>query len=182
MAHSPQGTRQEITTRSSGRTFETDRPTRSTTPAPSWPSRIGNAMPQPFVCFTWRSVWQTPLATSRTSTSSAPTSSKPIGSTATSSPAATSMAPRSLTRRADAGDSSAEVLPCGLLVKIEHELQRFLVDALVATVEHRHELAERDVRAVDAVAERRDALAAEEPRVRRADRERRHDLRALQDL
>ena len=44
-------------------------PTSSTTPAPSWPSRIGNAMPQPPVSTTCRSVWQTPQASTRTCTS-----------------------------------------------------------------------------------------------------------------
>src|SRR5438093_11777128 len=99
IAHAPQGTRHEMTTRSSGRTEVTARPTCSTTPAPSCPRRIGKAMLQPFVILTWRSVWQTPLAARRTRISSSPRSSKAIGSTATLSPAAFSIAPRSLTAR-----------------------------------------------------------------------------------
>src|SRR5258706_7109425 len=56
-------------------------------------------MPQPPVIWTWRSVWQTPLAVRRTRISSSRRSSKAIGSTATLSPAAFSIAPRSLTAR-----------------------------------------------------------------------------------
>ena len=47
----------------------TPAPTCSTTPAPSWPSTAGRRVAQP-VRTTCRSVWQTPLASMRTSTSS----------------------------------------------------------------------------------------------------------------
>ena len=63
-AASPHGARQAITTRSPGATIVTSGPTSSTTPAPSWPSRIGNGIPQPPVSTTCRSEWQTPHASS----------------------------------------------------------------------------------------------------------------------
>src|SRR5258708_36676788 len=83
---------------------------------------------------------------------------------------------RSSARQASRIASLAEVLPRGLLVEIEHELQRLQVDLLVPAVEHVLEVAERDLRAVDAVAVRGHALAAKEPGVRGADAQHRHDL------
>src|SRR5688572_17754642 len=54
-------------------------PTRSTTPAPSWPSRNGKPSHVPIL--TCRSVWQTPEARMRTSTSPGPGSSTVMRST-----------------------------------------------------------------------------------------------------
>src|SRR6185312_16863861 len=59
-----------ITTWSPTSTLVTDDPTASTTPAPSWPSTTGWGVGTPWSRITM-SVWQTPVATTRTSTSSA---------------------------------------------------------------------------------------------------------------
>jgi hypothetical protein len=50
----------------------TPSPTRSTIPAPSCPSRNGNASVPKTPFFAERSVWQTPLARMRTSASPGP--------------------------------------------------------------------------------------------------------------
>ena len=50
------GARHAMTTRSPGFTIVTSPPTASTTPAPSWPRRIGKGIPQPPVSTTCRSV------------------------------------------------------------------------------------------------------------------------------
>ena len=82
------------TTRSPGATIVTLGPTSSTMPAPSWPSRIGNRMPQPPVSTTCRSEWQTPHASTRTCTSFAPGASSVISSTPGARPARRRRAPR----------------------------------------------------------------------------------------
>ena len=79
--HSPHGARHATTTRSPGATDVTSLPTSSTTPAPSWPSRIGNREPQPLVSTMWRSEWQSPQAWTRTSTSRGPGGSTVSSST-----------------------------------------------------------------------------------------------------
>ena len=69
--HSPHSGAKRVTTWSPGATSETPGPTLSTTPAPSWPSTqsvypVGSAPDAEY-----RSVWQTPQASSRTSASPA---------------------------------------------------------------------------------------------------------------
>ena len=69
--HRPHGTAQRARRGRRERGVSTPSPTASTNPAPSWPSSIGNGAPQfPFAMAQSRE-WQTPLATSRTSTSPA---------------------------------------------------------------------------------------------------------------
>src|SRR6187402_2446278 len=67
--HSPHSGAKSVMTWSPGATSVTPSPTRSTTPAPSWPRTHGayplGSAPEAV----YRSVWQTPHATSRTSTS-----------------------------------------------------------------------------------------------------------------
>src|SRR5690348_1791100 len=67
-----------MATRSPGATVVTPAPTRSTTPAPSWPSTAGSG-----TGYHWsrmiRSVWQMPAAATRTSTSPARGSSSSSG-------------------------------------------------------------------------------------------------------
>ena len=95
--HSPHGDRQPRTTRSPTRSA-TPSPTASTTPAPSCPSNTGSGCPNP-VSSTCRSVWQTPVASSRTSTSPGPGSSI-SSSTSSSRPSSGTTTPRSNSRRA----------------------------------------------------------------------------------
>ena len=61
-------------------TESTPSPTDSTTPAPSWPSTVGNGFAVAPVT-TFQSLWQTPLAASRTSTSPGPGASSSTSST-----------------------------------------------------------------------------------------------------
>jgi len=90
----PHGTAHVSTTRSPGRADVTPAPTASTTPAPSWPSSIGQGAPQ-FPCsIAQTSLWQTPLAAIRTSTSPGPGSSMRIGSTRMGAPARSTTAPK----------------------------------------------------------------------------------------
>src|ERR1700729_1977419 len=60
-----------VTTRSPGATLVTPSPTRSTNPAPSWPSTVGAYPDRSTPEAVYISVWQTPQAASRTSTSPA---------------------------------------------------------------------------------------------------------------
>ena len=64
----PQEATKAMTTRSPGRTRATSSPTRSTTPADSWPSTAGHCMGY-LPSMKCRSEWQTPVALVRTSTS-----------------------------------------------------------------------------------------------------------------
>src|SRR4051794_30773760 len=74
-----------IATRSPGATFATFAPTRSTTPAPSWPSTAGNGTGYHW-SRTMRSVWQTPAAATLTRTSSGRRSSTSTDCTANGAP------------------------------------------------------------------------------------------------
>src|SRR4051794_10467563 len=66
----PQNPDRQATTWSPTRTLVTSSPTASTMPAPSWPSTIGRSVgKRPTPSTTCRSLWQTPVATVRTSTS-----------------------------------------------------------------------------------------------------------------
>src|SRR5580704_2277208 len=66
----PQKPDRQATTWSPVRTVVTSGPTASTMPAPSWPSTIGRSSgKRPIPSTTCRSLWQTPVATVRTSTS-----------------------------------------------------------------------------------------------------------------
>src|SRR5581483_9253782 len=98
--HVPHGARHATTTRSPGATNVTSGPTSSTTPAPSWPSRIGSSIPHPPVSTTWTSVWQSPHASTRTSTSRPTGPSSVISSTAGRTPASEKTTPRVTRRRA----------------------------------------------------------------------------------
>jgi hypothetical protein len=73
-------------TRSPGRTRRTSGPTSSTTPQPSWPSAIGSGSADSPLR-TLRSVWQIPLAVTRTRTSRAPTAGTGRSSTTAGRPA-----------------------------------------------------------------------------------------------
>jgi hypothetical protein len=64
-------------TESPGATCLTPSPTRSTTPAPSWPRIAGNGIGR-FPARVLASVWHTPLATIRTNASPRPGSSSSI--------------------------------------------------------------------------------------------------------
>ena len=71
----------------------TPSPTSSTTPAPSWPSSIGNGAPQFPFSIAQRSEWQTPLAARRTRTSPGPGASIVRSSMRTSAPTTSTTAP-----------------------------------------------------------------------------------------
>ena len=84
--HCPHDGTNENATRSPGATCVTRSPTASTTPAPSWPSTIGQRPCPSAPSARCTSEWQTPAAATRTSTSSALGSSSSTSSTATGRP------------------------------------------------------------------------------------------------
>src|SRR6187200_2812118 len=98
--HSPHSGAKSVMTWSPGATSVTPSPTRSTTPAPSWPRTHGayplGSAPEAV----YRSVWQTPHATSRTSTSSDFGSASSSSWTTRGSPNSSSTAARIFTSSA----------------------------------------------------------------------------------
>src|SRR5262245_60101099 len=98
--HMPHSGAKSVMTWSPGATSVTPSPTRSTTPAPSWPSTQGayplGSAPEAV----YRSVWQTPHATRRTSTSSDFGSARSSSWTTSGSPNSSSTAARIFTSSA----------------------------------------------------------------------------------